>query len=101
MASTHRPNSLPPVRCEHFKAEPISTTIGKQLPDGRWRYRRSYRCPDCGESFIEQHTQTTPHRFTDRELKELRAKVDAVYRNVEALGTAAQAEFYARAFNGS
>ncbi len=101
MAPTHRPDSLPPVRCEHFRAQPTDTTEAHQLPGGRWRYRRSYRCPDCGARFIEQHTQTAPLRFTDRELKELRAKADAIRRDMEALAPAAQAEFYARVLNGS
>lgn len=43
--------------CQHFRAEAVSTTEAHQLRDGRWRYRRDYRCPECGRRFSEQHTQ--------------------------------------------
>lgn len=65
MAPVHHRDSLPPA-CEHFRAEPVSVTQGKQLADGRWMFSRRYHCPDCDVYFTEQHAQDLPREGLER-----------------------------------
>jgi ssDNA-binding Zn-finger/Zn-ribbon topoisomerase 1 len=43
--------------CQHFKAERSGTIEAIRLRDERWEFRTAFRCPDCGERFVESRIQ--------------------------------------------
>jgi len=50
-----------PDACGHYQAVQTGSTEAKELPDGKWEYSHSYRCPTCGADFIESHVAGVPN----------------------------------------